>query len=193
MPTLQTFATLSPIPGFMPWLLSNLELQAKSCGGQCEGETRNVKTLKDNFLSPSEERFLVEEAGGTTADSNAVVLLLNSLTSPMHEWTKSEQLQEVMKPILLRLCTRYLLQEKKRGKALDAVTNFHAQNGATVERLNWMGDRSEHGLIQSAGIMVNYIYRLDRLEEYSRLYADKGLVSASTALDNYLWSPSLNT
>lgn len=25
---------------------------------------------------------------------------------------------------------RYLLQEKKRGKALDAVANFHLQNGA---------------------------------------------------------------
>jgi hypothetical protein len=25
---------------------------------------------------------------------------------------------------------RYLLQEKKRGKALDSVANFHLQNGA---------------------------------------------------------------
>jgi malonyl-CoA decarboxylase len=54
---------------------------------------------------------------------------------------------------------RYLLQEKKRGKALDSVANFHLQNGAMVERINWMADRSEKGIRQSGGIMVNYVYR----------------------------------
>jgi len=28
-----------------------------------------------------------------------------------------------------------------------------------VERINWMADRSEKGLSQSGGIMVNYVYR----------------------------------
>lgn len=28
-----------------------------------------------------------------------------------------------------------------------------------IERINWMADRSEKGLHQSAGIMVNYVYR----------------------------------
>lgn len=28
-----------------------------------------------------------------------------------------------------------------------------------IERLNWMADRSVKGLLQSGGIMVNYIYR----------------------------------
>lgn len=28
-----------------------------------------------------------------------------------------------------------------------------------VERINWMADQSEKGLCQSAGIMVNYVYR----------------------------------
>lgn len=28
-----------------------------------------------------------------------------------------------------------------------------------VERINWMADRSEKGLHQSGGIMVNYVYR----------------------------------
>lgn len=28
-----------------------------------------------------------------------------------------------------------------------------------VERINWMADRSEKGLNQSGGIMVNYVYR----------------------------------
>lgn len=28
-----------------------------------------------------------------------------------------------------------------------------------VERINWSADRSEKGLSQSGGIMVNYVYR----------------------------------
>lgn len=28
-----------------------------------------------------------------------------------------------------------------------------------VERINWMADRSDKGLSQSGGIMVNYVYR----------------------------------
>lgn len=31
-----------------------------------------------------------------------------------------------------------------------------------VERINWMADRSEKGLHQSGGIMVNYVYRLTK-------------------------------
>lgn len=28
-----------------------------------------------------------------------------------------------------------------------------------VERINWMADKSEKGLAESGGIMVNYVYR----------------------------------
>jgi hypothetical protein len=34
-----------------------------------------------------------------------------------------------LKPILLRLCARYVLQERRRGLALDPVANFHLRNG----------------------------------------------------------------
>eukprot|EP00249_Psilotum_nudum_P016575 c25889_g1_i2 orf=1-300(+) len=95
-----------------------------------------------------------------------------------------------MQPILLRLCARYILEEKKRGRALDPVTNFHAQNGAIVESLNWMGDKSEYGLAQSAGIMVNYLYRLENIEENSQMYFDNGVVPASPKVQEYLRSPT---
>jgi len=44
------------------------------------------------------------------------------------------------------------------------VAHFHLTNGARVERLDWLGDISPKGLQQSAGIMVNYLYRLDDIE-----------------------------
>lgn len=173
----------------MSWLLSKLVSQenlAATGAAQTEGKMGVAGDFRENLLFPWEENILLEASGDTTKDGNALVLLLSLLTSPLHEWTKSEQIQKALQPILLRLCARYLLKEKKRGKALDAVTNFHAQNGASVDRLNWMGDRSEHGLIQSAGIMVNYVYSTDKIEDHNRQYFDKGLVSASPAVEEML-------
>uniref|UniRef100_A0A453KRX7 Malonyl-CoA decarboxylase C-terminal domain-containing protein n=1 Tax=Aegilops tauschii subsp. strangulata TaxID=200361 RepID=A0A453KRX7_AEGTS len=46
------------------------------------------------------------------------------------QWVKSDKLSAALKSPLMRLCTRYLTREKIRGKALDAVANFHLQNGA---------------------------------------------------------------
>ncbi|KAK2992194.1 hypothetical protein RJ640_005681, partial [Escallonia rubra] len=66
----------------------------------------------------------------TDAGKNGMEVMWNLLTSTNHEWTNSPILLSALKPLLLRLCARYLLQEKKRGKALDSVANFHLQNGA---------------------------------------------------------------
>ncbi|KNA10935.1 hypothetical protein SOVF_139760 [Spinacia oleracea] len=115
--------------------------------------------------------------GVCTSRKNGIKVILELLKSPNHEWSKSDEVLSVLKPILVRLCARYLLQEKKRGKALDAVANFHLQNGVMVESLNWMADRSEKGLSQSSSIMVNYIYRLDKLKKmHSRISARATLV-----------------
>ena len=66
------------------------------------------------------------------------------------------QMEAAVRPILLRLAARYLVLERRRGKALDLVANFHLRNGASVWRLNWRADPSERGMAQSYGIRVNY-------------------------------------
>ena len=48
--------------------------------------------------------------------------------------------------------------------------------------LNWLGDVSEKGLQQSAGIMVNYLYRLVDIEANHEAYRGEGRVAASSAL-----------
>jgi malonyl-CoA decarboxylase len=84
---------------------------------------------------------------------------------------------------LVRLCAQYLLLEKGRsGRAADPVAHFHLTNGARVERLNWLGDTSEKGLQQSAGIMVNYLYRLDHIEANHEAYRGEGRVVASSTV-----------
>ena len=61
------------------------------------------------------------------------------------------------------------------------MANFHLTNGARVERLNWLADRSENGLRQSAGMMVNYLYKLADIESNHEAYRGEGKVRASAA------------
>lgn len=82
-----------------------------------------------------------------------------------------------LKPVLERLCVRYLLKEKRRGFALDPVANFHLRNGAKVLRLNWAADKSEKGLDQSFGMMVNYQYVLDDVERCNSGYVQDGTIA----------------
>jgi malonyl-CoA decarboxylase len=91
----------------------------------------------------------------------------------------------VLRDPLSRLCARYLLRERtSSGRALDPVAHFHLSNGARVERLNWLGDTSSKGLQQSAGIMVNYLYRLADIEANHEAYRGEGRVVAAGAIRN---------
>ena len=64
----------------------------------------------------------------------------------------------------------------------DAVARFHLGNGARLERLDWLGDTSERALAQSYGLMVNYLYDLDYIEQNHEAYAQQHMVVASTAV-----------
>ena len=79
----------------------------------------------------------------------------------------------------MRLCSKYLYVEKRRNFALDPVANFHLRNGATMWRLNWWSDLSARGLSNSCGIMVNYRYYLDKLENNSTTYQEMKVIDAS--------------
>ncbi|KAM1797157.1 hypothetical protein ACFX11_037304 [Malus domestica] len=190
MTNISTFATLSPIPGFMQWLLSKLASQSKLAEGEAmphsPASDRSSSTFSEKILEPEEERALMDASAEFTSGKNSMDVMFNLLTSPNHEWTNSDKLLSVLKPPLMRLCARYLLQEKKRGKALDSVANFHLQNGAMVERINWMGDRSEKGLHQSGGMMVNYVYRLGQIEDYAQSYFSTGLIHTSSDLRRHV-------
>lgn len=189
MPHVSVFATLSPIPGFMQWLLAKLASQSKLAEAEdtsCSSADRSGLTFYENVLEPEEERALVHSSGDLGSGKNGMEIMLNLLTSTSHEWTNSAKLLSALKPPLMRLCARYLLQEKKRGKALDSVANFHLQNGAMVQRINWMANRSEKGICQSAGIMVNYVYRPENIEEYAQSYFSTGHIHSSYDLRRYI-------
>ena len=106
-----------------------------------------------------------------------------ALLAPMEQpgWPQRE-VPEALAQLLLQLCAWYLLHAKKGAEPLDAVARFHLGNGAALERLNWLGDTSEQGMQRSAGMMVNYVYRLDDVERNHERYFGQHLVVASRAI-----------
>jgi malonyl-CoA decarboxylase len=98
-----------------------------------------------------------------------------------------------LKPLLLRLAAHYyLLAKNRRGEPLDPVARFHLGNGARLERLNWPADRSQKGIAQGAGLMVNYLYDQKNVEQNHEAYANHGEIAATSAVTRHLKAPSHN-
>jgi malonyl-CoA decarboxylase len=116
--------------------------------------------------------------GAYANSTGAESLLLTALNG--RRWHRDAELTTALCEPLLRLCSHYLLEERRpNNRALDPVADFHLSNGASIERLNWMGDVSRRGLIESAGMMVNYLYRLDRIETNQSAYRSGNIEAAS--------------
>lgn len=129
LPRLKTFCTLSPIPGFRAWLERNL------ASGADANDARISEALAVVAREFDQERVRGAAAGGAPT-----------------------RLAELREP-LLQLCASYLLQRGAAGEtALDPVARFHLNNGAQMERINWLADPSAKGLRESLGMMVNYLY-----------------------------------
>ena len=90
---------------------------------------------------------------------------------------------EAARSRVLAQAARYFLQAKRPdGQPPDPVARFHLGNGAELHAIHWMGDVSEKGLAQAAGLMVNYRYRLDRIEANHEAYVSDGAIAASKAV-----------
>ncbi|HSF95499.1 MAG TPA: malonyl-CoA decarboxylase [Thermohalobaculum sp.] len=141
LPKLETFVTLSPVPGFARWL----EAEAKA----------------DPDLPEARALSRVQAEG----------------------WAADAKRSEAVKAALLPLAARYFLDARRKdGQPPDPVARFHLGNGAELMDIHWLGDSSPKGMAQSYGIMVNYLYDLDRIEENHEAYAAEGRVIASRKL-----------
>ena len=90
------------------------------------------------------------------------------------------------KKIIKKLTVHYLIKEKVNNKPVNAVTRFHLGNGASIENIVINANVSDYGYQESFGIMVNYIYHLDKLEKIHEDYISKNHISYSEKIKKYV-------
>ncbi len=87
---------------------------------------------------------------------------------------------------LMKITIKYLTESNRDdGMPNDSVTRFHVGNGASLERINLNADLSEKGLSQSCGVMANYLYDLDVVEENHELFFKNKIVQTSKMIRTY--------
>lgn len=149
---ISTFATLSPLPGFWKSYLKPI-LEGKDQPFQLKaGEV-------ESFFSRRQVRRILQKSPLADGEQSFQAALLSLLSG--EDWVEDEQLKKDLQGPLLKIAYLYITREKNReNKPLNPVANFHLENGATVSRqnVNFLGNPSPRGLLDSCGIMVNYIY-----------------------------------
>jgi malonyl-CoA decarboxylase len=99
-----------------------------------------------------------------------------------HELAQSERLR----PVLMRLCAQYLTRKPLPGSRIDPVARFHLGNGARLERINWLGNTAPRAIQESFGIMVNYLYDHDSIENNHEAFVRDGTIVRSPDVDALL-------
>lgn len=119
------------------------------------------------------------------------------LGADLHGLVAEELIDRVKEPVgpvvdaqvydaLVKLCAHYLVRVKSGLLPRDSVARFHLGNGAQLHGLHGGADMSPKGREQSAGIMVNYLYDLPKIEENHDAYFDKGKIAHSRAVAKLL-------
>jgi malonyl-CoA decarboxylase len=145
LPRLDTFVTLSPVPGFAEWL------------------ARERRTEVSDVLTDADRTVLaaLDEPG----------------------WIDDRAATAALQPVMTFAAAWYFLRARTAdGRVLDPVARFHLGNGARLERINFLADRSPRAMSQAHGLMVNYLYKLDDIEANHEAFADKGEVVTTAAI-----------
>ena len=152
-PSLKTFVTLSPIPGFVDWISKPIDLTTLE---------------KDTVVAGKFDKALrqISLKGKTIAQRVAEGWIPASAT-------------DIEKNSLQTLCAIYLIHFSAQRSG-SPVAKFHLGNGARLYRLNWAADLSKKGLRESAGLMVNYLYDLDEVEKNHEKFNSGEVVRAKS-------------
>jgi malonyl-CoA decarboxylase len=131
-----------------------------------------------NFAEWLQRERMNEQSQVLSAEDRAALKNLDTLG-----WWQAEMSREPVKEPLIRAAAWYYLHARTRsGSPIDSVARFHLGNGARLERLNWLADTSERAMAQACGLMVNYLYDLEDIEENHEAYAQQRTVVASKAV-----------
>lgn len=144
---------------------------------------RELPGLK-NFVTlspvPGFARWLAKARAAATDPllSDGAREVLMQLDDPA--WADDKGKASEVERVLLPLAAHYFLVERTpEGRPVDPVARFHLGNGARLERLNFLGDRSTKAMQQAHGLMVNYLYKLEDIVANHEALAQRGEVVAS--------------
>jgi malonyl-CoA decarboxylase len=146
-------------------------------------ELPNLDTFVTLSPAPDFARWLNAERTSetpavVTADMKQVLAVLDQ-----PGWHQDPETAEAAREVMLPLVAYYFLRGRdSRGRVFDSVARFHLGNGARLEQLDFLGDTSEKGMQQAFGLMVNYLYDLDEIEQNHEAFLEKGIVAASPAV-----------
>ena len=160
-PSLNTAATLSPVPNFRNALR---RFFAASPSASSDSSARA-------FLLTAQESMALAQVAENEGLRMSGEEFLEGLVTGTLEMRYEEPAVEL---VLSRLCVRYLNAARVRGSPPPAyegerwtsktlsplcpVAGFHLGNGAQLMRINWGANMQPHGRSDSFGIMVNYLY-----------------------------------
>jgi malonyl-CoA decarboxylase len=139
-------------------------------------EFPRLKTFATLSPIPGFRKWLAE----TAATNTELAELASALAGA--GWFENLAPDSGVRAELMRLCAHYLQHAKHGNEPADSVARFHLGNGARMERLDWLADSSGAGMARSAGLMVNYVYRLKDVERNHEAYANQHAVVASPGL-----------
>ena len=159
-PRVREFCTLSPIPGFRDWLKERVTHGFAATDKRATPKVRKALAT----VSPQFAGLMMSAAD------------LRGPDSPL----------PALKRELSTLCAAYLLGiGEEAGTSSNAVTKFHLNNGARLDRINWRADESDKGLKQSLGMMVNYVYEPKHIERNHEQFV-RGRTIASSAVEDLI-------
>jgi malonyl-CoA decarboxylase len=134
---------------------------------------------------PGFRRWLTQQLA---EESNPDAALLPKLARD--GWWHDPAQSEPLRAPLMRLCATYLTRRPSPGNRIDPVARFHLGNGARLERINWLGNTDLRGIEESFGIMVNYLYDHDRIENNHEAFVRDGTIVCSPGIDALMQGPA---
>jgi malonyl-CoA decarboxylase len=118
LPGLKDFCTLSPIPGFMKWLRKALQ------------EDPHPLPHK-NWVAPlMHEKVAIVKKQLNLADSLTPAQTLSKILAESSDkkWYENEKVATALRPLLLRLCAHYLVNERRHDTHTPTVSKTNNNN-----------------------------------------------------------------
>jgi malonyl-CoA decarboxylase len=148
---------------------------------ELQAEFPQLKRFSTLSPVPGFRRWLMQRLA-EGSDPDTVLLPKLERDGWWHDLAQSEKLR----PALMRLCALYLTRQPSPGSRVDPVARFHLGNGARLERINWLGNVARRAIQESFGIMVNYLYDHDGIEDNHEAFVRDGTIVRSPDVDALL-------